>query len=276
MTERNDPMNGQKKKYPKRKALGIVLDVLTYLFFAVCIFALITSVLAKKSGDGAFSFMGGQMRVVTSESMEAHPATDVSGYDVKDIPIKSLVFIEEVPKDPAEADLWYASLKKGDVLTFQYVYTAQVTITHRIVEDPVKDSNGGYTITLEGDNKGSNADTLRQVIHTGDALSPNYVIGKVTGQSYPLGLLITAVKSPVGIVCIVIIPAAVIMIFEIMRLYNALTEKKKMEHREAQQRRDAEFEEMKRQLELLQKQSGMAPTEEPPSTPQDPPSGEGE
>ena len=49
-----------------------------------------------------------------------------------------------------EADNWalrgaaYANIKKGDVLTFRYVYDRQVTITHRVIEDPEKKETGGY------------------------------------------------------------------------------------------------------------------------------------
>ncbi len=248
-------MNTEKKKSPMCKALSITLDVLTYLFFAVCIFALINSVISKKNSDGAMSFFGKQMRIVTTDSMGEYEGTDVSGYDIKSIPVKSLVFIELVPEDEAEAEKWYSELKKGDVLTFKYVYTTQVTITHRIVKEPVKKSDGGYLIELEGDNKNSNTDTLSQLIDTSIEDSPNYIIGKVTSQSYAAGVIISAVKSPVGLICIVIIPSLIIMVFEIFRLVNVLTEKRRKAEREEQQKRDEEFEEMRRQLELLKKQS---------------------
>ena len=84
-------------------------------------------------------------------------------------------------------------------MTFKYVYARQETITHRITEITEKPA-GGYVIKLEGDNKNSDTETLAQTIDTSLADSPNYVVGKVTGQSYVLGLLITALKSPVGLV----------------------------------------------------------------------------
>ncbi len=237
-----------------RKAASILLSVLTYLFFAVCVLSLMLSVLAKRDVDGAVSIGGWQMRVVVSDSMASCPETDVSGYSIGSIPIRSMVFIELVPTDEKEANDWYASLRVGDVLTFRYVYVTQETITHRITSITPKES-GGYIIELEGDNKASDADTLSQTIDTSLTDSPNYVIGRVTSQSYPLGFLVTALKSPVGIVCIVIIPCVIIAIFEIFRLVGALTENRRKREREEQQRRDEEFEEMKRQLELLQKQN---------------------
>lgn len=247
-------MSTEKPQSKARKVINIVLNILTYLFFAICLIALVMSVMAKRDIDGAVNLWGKQMRVVISDSMAECPETDVSGYEIKDIPIRSMIFIDLIPEDAAEAEAWYADLKVGDVLTFRYVYVQQETITHRITSITPKES-GGYIIELEGDNKASESSTLSQTIDTSLEDSPNYIIGKVTGQNYLLGLLTTAVKSPVGIVCIVIIPCVIIAIFEIFRLVNALTENRRKKEREEQEKRDAEFEEMKRQLELLQKQN---------------------
>ncbi len=246
-----------------KKVITVILDVLTYLFFAICIFALVSSVVSKKNSDGAMSFFGKQMRLVLTNSMESCEQTDVSGFDIGEIKKDAIVFIELIPDDKAEAEKWYSELKKGDVLTFKYVYVTQETITHRVVEDPVKNSGGGYTIVLEGDNKASDADTLKQVIDTSLEESPNYIIGKVTGVNYPLGLFIKALKSPIGIVCIVIIPSLIIMVFEIFRLVSVLTEKKKKAEREKAEARENELEELKRRLAELELSNGRNDTEAP-------------
>ncbi len=265
-------MTTEKPASKAKKIFGIILNVLTYIFFAICIIALIFTITSKRDADGATTIFGMQFRVVISDSMAKCDQTDVSAYEIKDIPIKSLVFIELVPEDEAEAENWYASLKDGDVLTFKYQYMTQETITHRVVGDPVKNENGGYTINLEGDNKASeNSDTLTQVIDTsrqGDPDYFNYVIGKVVGQSYPAGLFISALKGPIGIICFIIIPCVIIAIFEVIRLINALTETKKKKEREEQDKRDAEFEQMKQQLELLRQMqmNGMASAPEADKT----------
>ncbi len=238
-----------------KKIGSIVLNVLMYLFFFVCIIALVLTVGAKRDVDGAVSLFGRQYRVVLSDSMAACEATPVDGYDIGSIPVRSLITVELVPEDPAEAEAWYATVKKGDVLTFRYLYATQETITHRVVSDPVKKPTGGYIITLVGDNKDSDSGLLEQVIDTSQvATSPNYVIGRVIGQNYPLGVLVSAIKQPVGIICIVILPSLAILCYEIYRLYTALTEGKRKKEEEERQRRDAEYEELKRQLEILRAQ----------------------
>ena len=144
----------------KIKRIGqIALDVLLYIFLAICIFSVVVTVLSKRDSDGAAEVFGYQMRVVTSDSMAESEFTDVSGFKIKDIPIRSMVFVKVMPDDPAEADEFYRSLKVGDVLTFRYVYTTQVTITHRITN--IEEIDGGFKITLAGDNIGT--DIARKV-----------------------------------------------------------------------------------------------------------------
>ncbi len=239
-----------KGKSRLRKIFGVIRTIVIYLFFAFCLASLAIAVTSKKDTDGTVIVFGRQMRIVVSPSMEKCEATDVSGYEIKDIRVKSMVFIETVPTEEKAATEWYGKLKAGDVLTFKYVYARQETITHRITEITEKPA-GGYVIKLEGDNKNSDTETLAQTIDTSLADSPNYVVGKVTGQSYVLGLLITALKSPVGLVCIVIVPCSIIVIFEIVRIVGAVTEEKKKKQLEQQAEKDRELEELRRRLAEL-------------------------
>lgn len=233
-----------------KKILRIVGDVLLYLIVAIAIFVLIISVTSKKDADGTATVFGRQLRFVQSDSMAKSDLTDVSGYEIKSIPVKSCVFIEVVPEDEAKKAEWYKNLKVGDVLTFKYLYTRQETITHRIIAIE-QNGEGGYFITLEGDNKNSETNLLSQTINTSLEDSPNYVIGKVTGQSYALGLLVYAYKTPVGIVCLIILPCLIIIAFEVFRLVR-LFGKEKQEKIKAERNEQAnEIEELKRQLAAL-------------------------
>ena len=202
-----------------KRAADIFLTLLFILFFCLCAFALFSAASAR-SGDGTAEVFGYKLFVVTSSSMEKSDATDVSGYKIKDIPVRSLVFVSSVPEDENEAEEWYSSLDVGDVLTFRYVYASQQTITHRIVDIAVAE-NGGYIITLAGDNV-PQGEAATQVIDTSLHDSPNYVLGKVTGVSRTLGLLITALRSPWGLVFIVIVPCVLIIIFEAVKAVGAL------------------------------------------------------
>lgn len=239
------------KKQVVKNAGKITASILLYVFIAVCLLSVIMAISSKKDADGTATIFGVQMRSVLSPSMEKCDATDVSGFKIKDIPTGSMLFIEVVPDDPEEAKKWYADLKIGDVLTFKYVYVKQVTITHRIT-DILENEDGGYTIRLEGDNKNLDSDTLTQTINTSEKNSPNYIIGKVTGQSYLLGLFVKIMKSPAGLIFIVIIPSLIIVILEIFKIIKLFGVDKNKKKQEKIDRQQSEIDELKRRLAELE------------------------
>ena len=236
-------MNRSKVKNISR----IAMNVLLYLFLAICIFSVFFTMFSKKSVDGATEILGYQMRVVTSESMAKCDLTDVSDYKIKDIPLRSMVFVKVIPDDPAKADEFYGDLQVGDVLTFRYVYTTQITITHRITSIKEKES-GGYIIELAGDNKSSEDGQLTQIIDTSVPNSTNYVIGKVTGQSKLLGGAMNILKQPAGIIFLIILPCAIIMLIEILKIMKLLTADKKIRDQKEMQEKENEIEELRRRI----------------------------
>lgn len=236
----------------KLKKIGnVILHIFLYLFLALCLFSVVLTVVAKKDVDGAAELFGYQMRVVTSDSMAACELTDVSGYEIKSIPLRSMIFVELVPEDKAAADAWYASLKEGDVLTFRYVYTQQVTITHRITSITEKET-GGYLIELAGDNKNAESGQLYQTIDTSLPNSTNYVIGKVTGQAFLLGFLISLMKTPIGIIFIVIVPCFIIILLEVLKIVGVVTADKKKREQEEAEKKERELEELRQRLAQLE------------------------
>ena len=246
----------------KTKKIGnIVMNVLLYVFLAICIFSVFLTVTSKKDVDGAAEIFGYQMRVVTSDSMTASEYTDVSAFKIKDIPIRSMVFVKVMPDDPAKAEEWYRGLEVGDVLTFRYVYSSQVTITHRITSITEKES-GGFIIELAGDNKDSDDGQLTQKIDTSIPNNMNYVIGKVTGQAKLFGILMSFLMQPVAIVLVVILPCAVIILLEVVKIVRTLTEDKRKREEEEKKKTENELEELRRKLaELERGQSAGNPEE---------------
>lgn len=244
----------------KAKKIGsVVINTLLCLFLAICIFTVFLTIFSKRSSDGAAEIFGYQMRVVTSDSMAKSEHTDVSNFEIKDIPIRSMVFVQVKPEEPAEAVEWYRSLKVGDVLTFRYVYATQVTITHRITSITEK-ANGEFIIELAGDNKNSEDGQLIQVIDTSIPNNTNFVIGKVTGQAYLLGVIMSFLMQPIGIIFIVIIPCFIIMVVEIVKLTKALTADKKSKAKKEAAEKDRELEELRRRLAELEKEKGSTET----------------
>ena len=245
----------------------IALDVITYFFLALCIFTVVFTITSKRSPDGASEMFGYQFRIVTSDSMAACEFTDVSSFEIKDIPLRSMLFIETMPEDKTKHDDWYRALKVGDVLTFRYVYVNQVTITHRITSITEKET-GGFLIELAGDNKTSESSQLMQTIDTSVPNNTNYVIGRVTGQAKLLGALMSFLMEPIGIILMVILPCFVIIMFEALKIYRVLTDEKKKKQRAESQEKDSELEDLRRRLaELEAMKAQMTPQgAEPPAT----------
>ncbi|MBE6691520.1 MAG: hypothetical protein E7590_09660 [Ruminococcaceae bacterium] len=234
-----------------KKTGKIAGNVLLWVFVFLCILGIFMTISAKRKGDGAATILGMQMRVVQSPSMEKCDATDVSGYRIKDIRTGSMIFINVVPKNEAKAEKWYSKLEVGDVLTFRYVYTTQETITHRITSIEKKPT-GGYIIELQGDNKTESTGVLTQVIDTSDVNSYNYVIGKVTGQSYVFGRFMQALRGPVGLICIVILPSVIIIILEVVKILNMLNADKRKARQKKEAEQQSELDALKRRLAELE------------------------
>lgn len=242
------------------KRIGNILqNGLLYLFLTVCVLAVLLTLFSKKDADGTAEIFGYQMRVVTSDSMAECEHTDVSEFQIKHIPIRSMVFVRVMPEDVTKVNDWYRSLQVGDVLTFRYVYTNQVTITHRITSITEKDT-GGFIIELAGDNTNSTSGQLYQTIDTSIPNNTNYVIGKVTGQSYLFGLVMSLLMTRIGVVLAIILPCLVIILLEVIKMARVLTADKKAREREDLARAENELNELRRRVLELESEKREQPS----------------
>ena len=219
-----------KKNVKINRALTAIVNALVYVFCALCLLLLLFTVFSKRDADGAVNLFGYQMRIVLSGSMEKNSDVDVSDYRIKDIKTGSMVFVQLVPEDVTEAEKFYSELKVGDVLTFRYDVSAQqfegktapqMTVTHRIIDiQPGK--AGGYVITLRGDNVSTTQAVNTQIIDTANDASPNYVIGKVGATSFILGWLVYSLQRPLGLVMLVIVPSAIILFWQVVKIVSVI------------------------------------------------------
>ncbi len=229
-----------------KRALKITGNVIFYVvlaFFLVLAGISVTSRITNgKIGDN-------QYLVVISASMDGENQDE---YDIKTIHVKSLIKIDLVKE--GKEDEFYSSLKKGDVLTFNYVSLNNATITHRIIENPIKDSSGVYKYILKGDavEGSSETQTLYSDGRTGE------ILGKVSFVSLPLGKIYFFMSSKVGTLVLVILPSSAICIFEIAKIIYLISENKRKKKEaitiEETNKKDKEIEELKRQLEEAKKE----------------------
>ncbi len=223
----------------KKTAWKWVRDIIYFVFLG---FFLILAAISVTSRITKGKIGNTQYLVVVSSSMDGEKQED---YKIKTIPVKSLIAVDLV-KEGKEED-FYSSLKKGDVLTFNYLSLNNATITHRIISDPVKDDSGVYKITLRGDAvEESETQTLYSDGRTGE------ILGKVTFVSLPLGQMYFFISSKPGTLILVILPCSLIAIIEICKIIYLISEnrsrKKEEETNAIKEEKDKEIEELKRQL----------------------------
>ncbi len=228
-------MDTENKKPIWKTILNIIYFVFLGFFLVLAVFSVSTRITKGKIGNS-------QLLVVVSSSMDGDKQED---YDIKTIPVKSLIAVDLI-KDGKE-DEFYSGLKKGDVITFNYLPLNNATITHRIVSDPVKDESGVYQIVARGDAvEESEIQTLYSDGRTGE------ILGKVSFVSLPLGQIYYFISSKPGTLILVVLPCSLVAIIEVCKIIYLISEnrsrKKEEEINAEKSAKDKEIEELKRQL----------------------------
>lgn len=188
----------EENKYIKRKKnikliikiLNIVFITLISIFLICMLFYVISGKIAEKKGKNSlYGFY-----TIISSSME--PTINV--YDV--------VLVKKTS---------VGKLKNGDIITFysNNSYFGDTPITHRIVK---KDSDN---FVVKGDNN-QNVDN--------DKVSPDNIIGKVILIIPSLGKLQFFLASKKGFVLAIIIPALIIITYDIYKIINVIILKNKL------------------------------------------------
>ena len=137
--------------------------------------------------------ISGNFKVLTVESGSMEPA----------IKMGSIVVIK-----PSE------SYKIGDTITFGEMTKTKSPITHRIFD--IKMENGQEIYITKGD---ANSTPDKKEIKKAD------VIGKVLFDISYLGYAVSAVKKPLGFLLILIIPALLVIIDEVLKIKKELKKK---------------------------------------------------
>ena len=168
---------------------------------------------------GSLDFSDTEVMIVISGSMDGEPRTQ---YEISTIPLGSMVFVRDVPSDPAGKEGFYSSLRVGDVLTFRYTHPfshESMVVTHRIVD--IAPSPEGYTFTMAGDvmrDDPTNSSVQVVTSQSGD------VIGEVTGVSHWLGVLATFMSQWYGKVLFILVPCFLIIALELRSIMERLSE----------------------------------------------------
>lgn len=168
-----------------KKTLKIIRNVVNVLVSVVLILAVLLLVFTAFSPVKSI-----QILRVMSGSME--PKIKVGG----------VVIVNKIPTE---------SLKVGDVITFTSSDDQNMTVTHRLVE--IKDQEDGKVFLTRGDANQSN--DIGEV-------RPDQVKGKVLLSVPFLGYISVWIKQPLGFALMVILPAVLIIINEIINIKKSI------------------------------------------------------
>ncbi|MDR1157984.1 MAG: signal peptidase I [Oscillospiraceae bacterium] len=176
----------RKKKSPLRRAFGILGTVLTVLVVAFVLFLFAVLLLGRRSGVNGVSLLGYRMFMVLSGSME--PA----------YPVGSVVFTQEIPPE---------DVAPGDVITY-YSRNLEELVTHRVVSiEPMGPSDFVYVTKGDANDR---ADSERS--YSWDLL------GVVRFQIPFLGYVVDQLRTIWGLIFLVILPATIIIVVELIKL----------------------------------------------------------
>lgn len=163
-------------------------------------------------------------RIAASKGVESDPIfslyTIVSGSMEPNINVYDVVIDKRVdsPKD----------IKVGDVITFTSTgsLTNGMVITHRVVD--IIEKNGKYSFKTKGDNN---------LTPDSSPAEYDYIIGKVILRIPQLGRVQSFIGTQGGWLVIIVIPALVIIISDILKIFKLTGVKNKIEKMDEEDKR---------------------------------------
>lgn len=233
----DEPAAGRKKSGAAR-VWSVVSGIVIAVVLVAAVVALIVAICYRAQGE-TLTVGGMQYRIVLTGSMEGDREDSLRTH--------SIVGIQVAPEDEAQRQEFFASLQVGDIITFNdWTRTGTqddpVVNTHRIVE--INGTETGFTFTTQGD---ANDAPDAQPIGEDD------VIGKVTWSNYGLGAFLYFLCSTTGIVVCLIVPAALILIYEIFNIARIVRADRHRKQQEESDAREREIERLRAELEELKR-----------------------
>ncbi len=237
-TEEVEQSSGSNKTLFKKVAFAC--GVAFKLLIVVVGILIITVTLAGTKTDTGVDLFGYSFMNVLSGSMEGDP-TD---YEIETIATGSMVVMQAVPTDEDDKQTFIASLQVGDVITFLSIDGASIgeLVTHRIIDisEEVVDGEVTYVFTTQGD---ANPDSVTETV------TVTTLKGKIVGVSDTLGFIYNTFMNSTAILFIVVIPAGILFIIELIKIILLIQNNR---HQKQKEQTNSELEELKRQVELLQ------------------------
>lgn len=200
-----------KQKTKTKKIVDIVVNVILWIFVALCVFVTIVAVSASSNAKNVPTIGGKCYLSVLSESMNADKPEGVPADKPKGFKQGSLIVGKYISSDDSAID----ALSIGDIVTFEWDINKNGTIekgeynTHRIVKID-RDSSGKVTsVTTQGDN--------RQMAIGTEVVSRGALIAVYTGKEIGgIGGVLSFLSSRLGFGLCILLPLAAFFIYQLV------------------------------------------------------------
>ena len=197
-----------------KKIVGIAVNVLIVLIFVISIFVIIATASQK---DGVPNLFGLTFASVQSDSM-------TGTFEKGDLVVGRLVDEN-------------TEIKEGEIISLYQIDSKtniQFINTHRVVRIEGDTTKWYYT---KGDKEGYDVDP--------DARTINQIIAVYQFHIPAVGGFVDFMREPLGFILIVVLPIALVIVWEVYRIIMLLVERKKAQAEEAGQEITEPSEEMK-------------------------------
>lgn len=193
-----------KQKSPAKKVLGIIVNVLLWIFVAFCA---LTTVLAFAQTSSSYNVPSiGDVTILTVKTDSMKPVFEAG----------DIIIAKKVDDQDAE------NLQVDDIITFAMSDVDgdgyRDLNTHRIVE-VIKDESGKVTsYRTKGDNN---------AIEDADTVNTGAVVCKYTGtRIQKLGHVLGFLQTPTGFLVVIVIPLVLFFVFELISFIRKVLQMK--------------------------------------------------
>ena len=194
------------KKKNTRKIIGVIVDVIIWVFVILCVGVSIVAVSASTNAKNVPTVGGTCFLNVKTDSMNAAKPADVPAGKPSGLLSKYLA------EDESAVD----ALEVGDIITFEMRLDSSNTVdynTHRIIAVERNENGALLSVTTKGDNN---------ELADGSQVSRSNIIAVYTGSKIPgLGKAMDFLSTRVGFGVCILLPLILFFIYQVVKFVMA-------------------------------------------------------
>lgn len=200
----------EKKK--TKKTLGVIVEVIIWVFVIFCVGVSIVAVSASSNAKNVPTVGGTCFLNVKTESMDAAKPADVPADKPSGFSAGTMLLSKYIAEDEAAVD----ALEVGDIITYEMKLSGSDTVdynTHRITSIERNENGTLVSVTTKGDNN---------ELVDGGSVSRSNIIAVYTGSKIPvLGKVLDFLRTRVGFGVCILLPLVLFFIYQVVKFVMA-------------------------------------------------------